>query len=72
MTALRRGLLEARRPGRLIVVSSHHLDELQRIADWVVLMHAGTVVASEAAGTLLARGGSLEEVFIATAGAHHA
>lgn len=72
MTALRCGLLEARRRGRLIVVSSHHLDELQRIADWVVLMHEGRVVASEAAGTLLARGRSLEEVFIATAGAHHA
>jgi ABC-2 type transport system ATP-binding protein len=69
MAALRRGLLDARRPGRLIVVSSHHLDELQRIADWLVLLHAGRVVASEAAGTLLARGDSLEDVFLSVAGA---
>jgi hypothetical protein len=30
------------------------------------------VVASEPATTLLARGGSLEEVFLATTGGHHA
>ena len=72
MTALRSGLLEARRPGRVIIVSSHHLDELQRIADLVVLMHEGAVVASEAASTLLARGRSLEDVFLTTAGGRDA
>ena len=72
MTALRSGLLAARRPGRLIVVSSHHLDELQRIAEWIVVMHEGRVVASESAGTLLAVGSSLEAVFLATAGHAHA
>ena len=68
MAALRRGLRDARRPGRLILVSSHHLDELQRIADWIVLMHEGRVVASEAAESLLARGDSLEQIFLHTAG----
>lgn len=72
MTALRSGLLEARRPSRVIVVSSHHLDELQRIADWIVLMHEGAVVASEAAHSLLARGRSLEDVFLAAAGGRDA
>lgn len=68
MAALRRGLLAAQRPGRLILVSSHHLDELQRIAGWIVLMHEGRIVGSDAAATMLARGGSLEEIFLATAG----
>jgi ABC-2 type transport system ATP-binding protein len=68
MAALRRGLLSARRPGRLIVVSSHHLDELQRLAQWIVLMHEGRIVGSESAATMLARGSSLEEIFLATAG----
>lgn len=72
MAALRHGLLAAQRPGRLILVSSHHLDELQRIAGWIVLMHEGRIVGSEAAGTMLARGGSLEEIFLATAGGHDA
>jgi len=72
MAALRRGLLAAQRPGRLILVSSHHLDELQRIAGWIVLMHEGRIVGSEAAATMLARGGSLEEIFLATAGGENA
>ncbi len=72
MAALRRGLLAAQRPGRLILVSSHHLDELQRIAGWIVLMHEGRIVGSEAAATMLARGGSLEEIFLATAGGGNA
>ncbi|MBA3853276.1 MAG: hypothetical protein C0503_02615 [Gemmatimonas sp.] len=68
MTALRSGLRAARRRDRLIIVSSHHLDELQRIADWIVLMHEGRIVASEAAAAMLARGPSLEEVFMTAAG----
>lgn len=46
VAALRRGIGAAQRPGRLILISSHHLDELQRVADQVLFLHAGTLVVS--------------------------
>ncbi len=69
MSALRRALLEARRPGRLIIVSSHHLDELQRLASWIVLLHEGRVAASTAGEDLRTRGTTLEDLLLQTAGA---
>jgi ABC-type multidrug transport system ATPase subunit len=44
---------EERRPGRAIVVASHNLDELERVADRVAILHRGRVerVAMPGAGT---------------------
>lgn len=44
--ALRRTLLEERERGITMIVSSHHLDELQRMADTLVFVNAGGVVGS--------------------------
>ncbi len=43
---------EERRPGRVIVVASHNLDELERVADRVAILHRGRLerVATPGAG----------------------
>lgn len=40
--------------GRTVVFSSHLLDEVQRVADHVVMLHQGTVVVSSSLESLLA------------------
>lgn len=43
---LREALVEERALGTIILISSHHLDELQRIADALVFVNEGTVAGS--------------------------
>ena len=42
---------EERRPGRVIVVASHNLDELERVADRVAILHRGRLERLAAPGT---------------------
>ncbi len=43
---LRATLLEAAARGAGVLVSSHHLDEVARVADRITVIHAGTVIGS--------------------------
>ena len=53
---LREQLTQRAREGAAILVSSHHLDEVSRIADRVLLMNAGRVIGNlDTAGTDLER-----------------
>lgn len=65
VAALRRAILEARRPGRLILISSHHLDELQRTVDRILALRDGTLVGDWSAADAKAAAGSLEALFLA-------
>ena len=55
---LREELLRRAREGASILVSSHHLDEVARIADRVLLMNAGRLI-----GSLDTTGHDLERAF---------
>ncbi len=57
---LREILRSLRRPGISVLVSSHHLDELQRIVDRVVLMTRGEVSAVHTREELLEQYGSFD------------
>ncbi len=57
---LRELLLSAARDGAAVLVSSHHLDEVARIADRVSVIHAGAIV-----GELDPHGVDLERAFFA-------
>lgn len=70
VTALRHGLLASRRPGRLLLVSSHHLDELQRVADHVLILSEGQLVGDHSADDVRAREESLESLFLAAEASH--
>lgn len=48
---LRKGLLRRARDGAAILVSSHHLDEVARIADRIVVMNAGRLIGGLAPDT---------------------
>jgi ABC-2 type transport system ATP-binding protein len=56
--ALREHLLSRRDDGAAILVSSHHLDEVARIADRIVVMNAGRLI-----GGLAPRTARIEQVF---------
>lgn len=64
VAALRRGIAAARRPGRAIIVSSHNLDELQRVADRVLFLHRGTLTVSWDRSHPDANETSLEALFL--------
>ena len=70
MTQLRAGILAAKRPGRCLIVSSHHLDELQRLAERVLFLREGRLVGDYTAAELSEGGQSLEARFLSTAGHH--
>jgi ABC-2 type transport system ATP-binding protein len=72
MTQLRQGILAAERPGRCIIVSSHHLDELQRLASRVLFLKDGRLVGDHSAADLAAAGQSLEARFLSTEGTPNA
>lgn len=59
---LRELLLSRTASGAAALVSSHHLDEVARIADRVSVIHAGTIV-----GELDPHGADLERAFFAMA-----
>ena len=55
---VRRRLLAAAAEGAAVLVSSHHLDEMARIADRITVLHRGIVV-----GSLPPGGTDLERAF---------
>jgi ABC-2 type transport system ATP-binding protein len=60
---LRETLLREREGGATLIVSSHHLDELQRIADALVFVKGGKVAGSWTRHDALRSFGTLESLF---------
>jgi ABC-2 type transport system ATP-binding protein len=60
---LRETVLTLRAGGACVLISSHHLDELQRIADRLVLLRAGECLGSWDRDTALDQFGSVEALF---------
>jgi ABC-2 type transport system ATP-binding protein len=60
---LRETLLREKEGGATLIVSSHHLDELQRIADALVFVKGGRVAGSWTRRDALASFGTLESLF---------
>jgi ABC-2 type transport system ATP-binding protein len=60
---LRAALTEAQAPNRAIVIASHRLDEVQRTADFIVLLVNGQVRYAAAVAEAVSRFGSLDELF---------
>jgi ABC-2 type transport system ATP-binding protein len=59
---------DLRERGKTLFLSSHLLGELERVADWLVVLHEGRALFNGPAGDLLNRqgkGASLEERFLA-------
>ncbi|MCU0881131.1 MAG: ABC transporter ATP-binding protein [Hyphomonadaceae bacterium] len=74
-----RSLLQRLKPGRIILMSTHALDDVEAIADRVVLLANGRLVADEPVAAFRARAlraggaggiGGLETVFAELAGEH--
>ena len=63
VASLRAAIVACRSDSRLIIVSSHHLDELQRIADRVVMLDTGRLGGSWSADETRDQAGSLEARF---------
>ena len=55
-----RHVLSRRRAGQTLIVSSHNLDELERICDWVVMMDRGRVLRQGTLGDVTGRGQLVE------------
>ena len=51
-----RDVLCRRRPGQTVIVSSHNLDELERICDWIVMMDRGKVLRQGTVAEVTSRG----------------
>ncbi len=68
-------LIEAfRRSGRTIVLTTHYMDEAERLCDDLAIMDRGKVIARGAPRTLIASlgtvGATLEDVFVSLTGRH--
>lgn len=63
ITELRKTLTGLRGPAMHVIVSSHHLDELQRIADTIVVLRAGTCLGSWSREDILRDHGTVETLF---------
>lgn len=60
-----------RAEGRCVVMSTHHMDEVERLCDRVAIVHRGTILEEGAPADLLEkyRADSLETVFVEVIGA---
>jgi ABC-2 type transport system ATP-binding protein len=61
-----RQLIRSRAPGTTVLLSTHSLDEVEALADRVLVLNAGQLVADDTPDGLKARGGAparLEDVF---------
>jgi ABC-2 type transport system ATP-binding protein len=65
MAWLRKLLAGLAAEGRTVLISSHVLSELEQIADEVVVIHQGRLVATGSVEELTASTGSLEQTFLA-------
>jgi ABC-2 type transport system ATP-binding protein len=64
--ALLRTILDALDdPGRSVVVSSHQLDDLERVADELLVLHRGEVVRQGPTDEVVGAGRTLEEAMVA-------
>ncbi|NOZ89172.1 MAG: ABC transporter ATP-binding protein, partial [Crenarchaeota archaeon] len=63
---VRRLIREAARAGRAVLVTGHNMLEIERVADYVVLLGGGRVVAEGEPGEVVRRFGAsdLEEAFV--------
>jgi ABC-2 type transport system ATP-binding protein len=61
-------LQELRRRGKTILLSSHNLDEVEALADRVIILAAGTIVADGSPIELLARGEGASTLWVAVTG----
>lgn len=61
--SFRDAVTAARSGNRTIIVASHHLDELQRIVDHVVLLNQGTVIVNCSTAEVVQQHGSFDELF---------
>ncbi len=68
--AMRRLVRDLRAEGRCVLFSSHIMQEVVALCDWIVVMARGVVVAQGTAAQLRARAGEddLEEAFLALVG----
>lgn len=60
---LRQAVEAARRPGRIVLIASHHLDELQRVVDRIAVLRAGTLVGIWPRTEALSEFGSFDQLF---------
>lgn len=51
-------------PARTVLVSSHQLADLERIADRLAVVRAGRIIANEPTDALVGDGRTLEEVLL--------
>ena len=72
--ALRRLLLHLRQAGKCIVISSHIMQEVEQLADEIVIVAHGRTVAHGSARSIRAEAGteSLEDAFVKLAYGEHA
>jgi ABC-2 type transport system ATP-binding protein len=61
-------LQELRRRGKTILLSSHNLEEVEALADRVIILAAGTIVADGSPIELLARGEGASTLWVAVTG----
>jgi len=57
-------LAQYRDQGNTVIVSSHRLDELERLCDYVIILDNGLLLCAEPMQAILAEKGSLESYFI--------
>jgi ABC-2 type transport system ATP-binding protein len=69
---IRRLLRDLADEGRCVLVSSHQLSELEAVADRVVMIHQGRVLAESAMDELAKSGSGLEEIFLELSAAESA
>jgi ABC-2 type transport system ATP-binding protein len=60
---------ELRDAGVTVLLTTHAMDEAERLADRVVIVHAGRVVAAGTTAELTRGGRTLEDVFLTVTGA---
>jgi sodium transport system ATP-binding protein len=59
-----REFLKKNKKGKCVLVSSHHLKELEEFCDKVIIIHEGRIISSEHLNKLKALNLSLEKIFI--------
>ncbi|NJL95284.1 MAG: ATP-binding cassette domain-containing protein [Anaerolineae bacterium] len=69
--AVREIILRFKAEGRCVILSTHHMDEVERLCDRVAIIHRGALLAEGTPAELLARTGApdLESAFVQVVGA---
>lgn len=56
-----------REPGRTVLISSHQVDDIERIAEWVVVLHEGRVLRTGPMDEVVPAGKTLEQLIVEAA-----